>query len=127
MKLHSLYGCPPWCRGQGRGNLPHGVVLSQTLEMGIVLEVDIEPSDTAVRARNMRLGIHKFYSDSLNQMLMPSSPRDVALIPPTHSSLHQMENLLLLLLGAAVQSDHKQDIAIAMKILTLVSGQLSSF
>ena len=107
--------------------LAQGVVLSQTLESletGIVLEIDTEPSDTSARARNMRLvvnSIKKFYSDSLNQMLMLPlpSPRDLSLIPPTPSSLHQMENLLLLLLGAAVQSDHKQDIIIAIKNLPL--------
>ena len=115
--------------------LAQGVVLSQapeSLETGIVLEIDIELSDTAARARNMRLvinSIKKFFSDSLNKMLMLPipSPKNLSLIPSTPSSIHQMENLLLLLLGAAVQSDHKQDIAIAMKILTLVSGQLSSF
>ena len=107
--------------------LAQGVVLSQapeSLETGIVLEIDIEPSDTAARARNMRLvinSIKKFFSDSLNKMLMLPipSPRNLYLIPPTPSSIHQMENLLLLLLGAAVQSDHKQDIVIAIKNLPL--------
>ena len=64
--------------------LAQGVVLSQaleSLETGIVLEIDIEPSDTATSARNMRLvvnSIKKFNSDSLNQMLMLPipSPRD---------------------------------------------------
>jgi len=107
--------------------LAQGVALSQTLESletGIVLEIDTEPSDIAARARNMKLivnSIKKFYSDSLNQMLMITlpSPRELSLIPPSPSSLQQMETLLLLLLGAAVQSDHKQDIVIAIKNLPL--------
>jgi len=107
--------------------LAQGVALSQTLESletGIVLEIDTEPSDIAARARNMKLivnSIKKFYSDSLNQMLMITlpSPRELSLIPPSPGSLQQMETLLLLLLGAAVQSDHKQDIVIAIKNLPL--------
>jgi len=107
--------------------LAQGVVLFQTLESletGINLEIDTEPSDTAARARNMKLvvnSIKKFYSESLNQMLMLPlpSPRDLSLIPPSSTSLQQMENLLLLLLGAAVQSEHKQDIVIAIKNLPL--------
>ena len=107
--------------------LSQGVILAETLaslEPTLELELDPEPSDTAARARNMRLvvtAVKKFYSDSLNQMLMLPLPaaRDLALIPPTSNSLGQMENLLLLLLGAAVQSDQKQDIIIAIKNLPL--------
>ena len=107
--------------------LSQGVILAETLaslEPSLELELDPEPSDTAARARNMRLvvtAVKKFYSDSLNQMLMLPLPaaRDLALIPPTSNSLGQMENLLLLLLGAAVQSDQKQDIIIAIKNLPL--------
>ena len=63
----------------------------ESLEMGIVLEIDIEPSNTAARARNMRLvvkSIQNFYSDILNQMLMLPlpSPKVLSLIPPTDSS-----------------------------------------
>ena len=107
--------------------LSQGVILAETLaslEPSLELELDTEPSDTAARARNMRLvvaAVKRFYSDSLNQMLMLPLPaaRDLALIPPTANSLGQMENLLLLLLGAAVQSDQKQDIIIAIKNLPL--------
>ena len=107
--------------------LSQGVILAETLaslEPRLELELDLEPSDTAGRAKNMRLvvaAVKRFYSESLNQMLMLPlpSPRDLALIPPTTNSLGQMENLLLLLLGAAVQSDQKQDIIIAIKNLPL--------
>ena len=87
--------------------LSQGVILAETLaslEPSLELELDTEPSDTAARARNMRLvvaAVKRFYSDSLNQMLMLPLPaaRDLALIPPTANSLGQMENLQLLLLG----------------------------
>ena len=52
-------------------------------------------------------------------MLPLPSARELALIPPTSRSLSQMEDLLLLLLGAAVQSDQKQDFIIAIKNLPL--------
>ena len=107
--------------------LSQGVILAETLaslEPSLELELEAEPSDTAGRAKNLRLvvaAVKKFYSESLNQMLMLPLPvpRDLALIPPSTSSLAQMENLLLLLLGAAVQSDQKQDIIIAIKNLPL--------
>ena len=51
-------------------------------------------------------------------MLPLPSARELALIPPTSRSLSQMEDLLLLLLGAAVQSDQKQDFIIATRVLT---------
>ena len=107
--------------------LSQGVILAETLaslEPSLELELEAEPSDTAGRAKNMRLvvaAVKRFYSESLNQMLMLPlpAPRDLALIPPSTASLAQMENLLLLLLGAAVQSDQKQDIIIAIKNLPL--------
>ena len=48
----------------------------------------------------------------LGQMIMLPLPsaRDLALIPPSPSSLDQMTTLLLLILGAAVQSDQKQEV-----------------
>jgi hypothetical protein len=42
------------------------------------------------------------------------STRDLALIPPTPTSLDQMTTLLLLILGAAVQSDQKQEVDISV-------------
>ena len=108
-------------------SLAQGVLFAETLcslESGLDLELDPEPSDTAARAKNLRLivaAIKKFYSESLHQMLMLPlpSPRELALIPPSAKSLAQMEDLLLLLLGAAVQSDQKQDFIIAIKNLPL--------
>ena len=108
-------------------SLAQGVLFAETLsslEPGLDLDLDPEPSDTQARAKNLRLilaAIKKFYSDSLNQMLMLPlpSPRELAQIPPSKSSLSGMEDLILLLLGAAVQSDQKQDFIIAIKNLPL--------
>ena len=107
--------------------LSQGVILAETLaslEPSLELQLEAEPADTAGRAKNLRLvvaAVKRFYSESLNQMLMLPLPvpRDLALIPPSTASLAQMENLLLLLLGAAVQSDQKQDFIIAIKNLPL--------
>ena len=107
--------------------LAQGVLFAETLsslESGLDLELDPEPSDTSARAKNLRLivnAIKKFYSESLNQMLMLAlpSPRELAQIPPSVRSLSQMEDLILLILGAAVQSDQKQDFIIAIKNLPL--------
>ena len=107
--------------------LSQGVILAETLaslEPSLDLQLEAEPADTAGRAKNLRLvvaAVKRFYSESLNQMLMLPLPvpRDLALIPPSTASLAQMENLLLLLLGAAVQSDQKQDFIIAIKNLPL--------
>ena len=65
--------------------------------------------------------IKKFYESELCQTIMVSLPDPclLASIPPSAESLKDMEALLLLLLGAAVQSDHKQDIVIAIKNLPL--------
>jgi hypothetical protein len=57
----------------------------------------------------------------LGQMIMIPlpSPRELALLPPTTASLDQMTTLLLLILGAAVQSDQKQEVIITIKNLPL--------
>ena len=53
-------------------SLAQGVLFAETLcslESGLDLELDPEPSDTAARAKNLRLivaAIKKFYSESLN-------------------------------------------------------------
>ena len=108
-------------------SLAQGVLFAETLSSlapGLELELDPEPGDTQARAKNLRLiltAIKKYYSDSLNQMLMLPlpSPRELALIPPSTRSLSGMGDLILLLLGAAVQSDQKQDFIIAIKNLPL--------
>ena len=75
-------------------SLAQGVLFAETLtslEPGLDLDLDPEPSDTQARAKNLRLiltAIKKFYSESLNQMLMLSlpSPRELAQIPPSKKS-----------------------------------------
>ena len=80
---------------------------------------------------------------SLGQLVMlaPASPRTLALIPPSNQALNQMvsqpfivnlvynsrtschhpqEDLLLLLLGAAVQSEQKQVNIINLKIMKII-------
>jgi hypothetical protein len=47
-------------------------------------------------------------------MIPLPSTRDLALIPPAPASLDQMTTLLLLILGAAVQSDQKQEVGISV-------------
>ena len=60
--------------------LSQGVILAETLaslEPSLELELEAEPSDTVGRAKNMRLvvaAVKKFYSESLNQMLMLPLP-----------------------------------------------------
>jgi len=107
--------------------LAQGVVLASTLESldsHISVTVEVEPSDLAARANNLAVvlaSLNTFYEDSLGQLVMlaPASPRTLALIPPSNQALNQMEDLLLLLLGAAVQSEQKQDIVIGIKNLPL--------
>ena len=56
-------------------------------QSGLDLELDPEPSDTAARAKNLRLivaAIKKFYSESLHQMLM-------LFVPHTNTSLRRKE------------------------------------
>merc|ERR1719228_197769 len=84
----------------------------------------MEPADSAARIKNMInivATIKKFYEEELGQTIMVALPDPclLAAIPPSPESLSDMESLLLLLLGAAVQSDHKQDIVIAIKNLPL--------
>jgi len=107
--------------------LAQGVVLASTLESldsHISVTVEVEPSDLAARASNLAVvlaSLNTFYEDSLGQLVMlsPASPRTLAMIPPSNKALNQMEDLLLLLLGAAVQSEQKQDIVIGIKNLPL--------
>jgi len=107
--------------------LAQGVVLASTLESldsHISVTVEVEPSDLAARSNNLAVvlaSLNTFYEDSLGQLVMlsPASPRTLAMIPPSNKALNQMEDLLLLLLGAAVQSEQKQDIVIGIKNLPL--------
>jgi len=108
-------------------DLAKGVGIANSLQQlgeDLKVEVESQPVDTAARIKNMInivATLKKYYEEGLGQIIMVKlpDPSVLALIPPTAESLAQMEALLLLLLGAAVQSDHKQDIIIAIKNLPL--------